>query len=376
VAWPTSVEELVAEQVRLGSLEPTPWRANGPDLVFGSSFVCFERGPSGPGRPGERGWAGAALWSAGSLLASASAEGPAGAAYEPGLLALREGPLLEAALRSLPELPDVLLVNATGRDHPRRAGLALHLGAVVGLPTIGVTHRPLAAWGEWPPDEPRAASPLVLDGDLVGRWLRTRAGTRPLAVHAAWRTDPDTAVAVAQAATVRTRTPEPIRHARRVARSARARYNPDMPDFSLTSDAFVGGDEIPTRYTCEGADVSPPLAWSDLPEATKSLALIVDDPDAPGGTFTHWLGWGIDPSASGFGEGEGAPVEGRNDFGSTGYRGPCPPPGHGPHRYSFRLHALDGDIDVPAGAEKAEVERALEGRTLAVAELAGTYERR
>lgn len=148
--------------------------------------------------------------------------GHVGAAYEPGLLALREGPLLEAAIRALPQLPDVLLVNATGRDHPRGAGLALHLGAIVQRPTVGVTHRPLLAGGEWPPEEPGARSPLVLGEETVGCWLRTRERARPLAVHPAWRTDLDTACAVVLAAVHRVRAPEPLREARRVARRARA----------------------------------------------------------------------------------------------------------------------------------------------------------
>jgi Raf kinase inhibitor-like YbhB/YbcL family protein len=148
-----------------------------------------------------------------------------------------------------------------------------------------------------------------------------------------------------------------------------------VADFELTSGAFAQGQPIPRRHTCEGEDVSPALAWNGVPEGTVSLALVVDDPDAPSGTFTHWLAWRIDPAAGGLREGEAAPVEGRNDFGSAGWGGPCPPPGHGPHRYFFKLHALDGKLDLPAGAGKAEVERAIEGRALAVAELMGTYER-
>src|SRR5439155_17580358 len=120
-----------------------------------------------------------------------------------------------------PRLPDVLLVNATGRDHPRRAGLALHLGAVLGVPTVGVTHRPLLAAGDWPADEPGAASPLVLEGVVVGHWLRTRPGTRPLAVHAGWRTDAETARAVVVASVGGFRTPGPVRVSRAVARGAR-----------------------------------------------------------------------------------------------------------------------------------------------------------
>jgi hypothetical protein len=112
-----------------------------------------------------------------------------------------------------------------------------------------------------------------------------------------------------------------------------------------------------------------------VPDGTSALALIVDDPDAPGGTFTHWLAWGIDPGSDGLGEGEAAPVEGRNDFGQTGYRGPCPPPGHGPHRYFFRLHALAEELELQPAATRDEVESALSARSQAMAELMGTYER-
>jgi Raf kinase inhibitor-like YbhB/YbcL family protein len=143
----------------------------------------------------------------------------------------------------------------------------------------------------------------------------------------------------------------------------------------LTSSAFAGGQPIPRRHGCEGEDLSPPLAWPEVPEGTSSLALIVDDPDAPSGTFTHWLGWGLDPASGGLGEGEAAPVEGRNDFGKTGYRGPCPPPGHGPHRYFFRLHALAEELELQPAAARDEVESALSARSQAVAELMGTYER-
>jgi Raf kinase inhibitor-like YbhB/YbcL family protein len=149
-----------------------------------------------------------------------------------------------------------------------------------------------------------------------------------------------------------------------------------MADFALTSSAFEHGEVIPRRHTCEGEDVSPALEWSEPPEGTRSLALVVDDPDAPAGTFTHWLAWGLLPDARGVTEGEPGPVEGRNDFGELGYRGPCPPPGHGPHRYSFRLYAVDAEPDLVAGAGKRDLERALEDQVLAVAELVGTYERR
>jgi deoxyribonuclease V len=169
----------------------------------------------------------------GELADVAVVRGEAGAAYAPGLLALREGPLLEAAVRTLlsralasPAVrpPDVLLVNATGRDHPRRAGLALHLGARLALPTVGITDRPLIARGSWPADLDGAATPLQIGEEVVGYWLCARRGTRPLAVHAAWRTDPETALAVVAAVVGPWRTPEPLRHARRAAREARAHH--------------------------------------------------------------------------------------------------------------------------------------------------------
>jgi len=213
--WPGTREELVEEQLRLAAIDAAPWRFQ-PGARIGAVFVCFARGGSGPGRAGDPAWAAACLGRDAVAVA-----GRAAAPYEPGLLALREGALLEAAVRALAQPPDVLLVDATGRDHPRRAGLALHLGAALDLPTVGVTHRPLAAVGEWPPDDRGAKSPLLLDDELVGYWLRTRPGMRPLAVHAGWRTDADTAVGVVLS-TSRVRTPEPLRRARRRAREARA----------------------------------------------------------------------------------------------------------------------------------------------------------
>lgn len=213
--WPLTPDELIEDQQRLAALAPPAWRAK-PEARIGGVFVCFTRGKSGPGRAGDSAWTAACVGRGETVV-----RGAAGAPYEPGLLALREGALLEAAVRALPGPPAVLLVDATGRDHPRRAGLALHLGAVLELPTVGVTHRPLLADGTWPPDERGASSPLLLGGEVVGYWLRTKAGTRPLAVHAAWRTDPETAVDVALSASLM-RTPEPLRRARRRAREERA----------------------------------------------------------------------------------------------------------------------------------------------------------
>jgi Raf kinase inhibitor-like YbhB/YbcL family protein len=148
-----------------------------------------------------------------------------------------------------------------------------------------------------------------------------------------------------------------------------------VTDFLLTSAAFTDEESISRRHTCDGADLSPPLSWTAPPEGSRSLALILDDPEAPAGRFIHWLAWGIAPGAGGLAEGDPAPLEGRNDFGTVGYRGPCPPRGHGSHRYRFRLHAVAGELELAAGADVAELEQALSGNVLAVAELVGVYGR-
>jgi deoxyribonuclease V len=220
-SWPVSADELVREQDELAAATPPWWRPTG-DPAIGACFICFERGRAGFGAAGDPGWAGAALVRGDRLAAAARIAGAAGAAYEPGLLALREGPLLAAVVRRLPEKPDILLVNATGRDHPRRAGLALHLGAVLDVPTIGITHRLLVADGAWPADALAASSPFQVAGERVGYWLRTRRGRRPLAIHAAWRTDAETAASLIGALSGTVRTPEALREARRLARTARA----------------------------------------------------------------------------------------------------------------------------------------------------------
>jgi deoxyribonuclease V len=218
------VAELVELQRVLAAAETPPWHppAEPAFLAVGAVAICFARGMSGPGARGDRAWAAAAVTRGRRTLAEATFVAEAGAPYEAGLLALREGPLLEAAVRALAEAPEVLLVDATGRDHPRRAGLALHLGAVLGVPTVGVTHRPLLAEGDWPAGAKGEAAPLVLDGEQVGAWVRRREGARPLAAHPAWRTDIDTAIAVVLRTAGSHRTPEPLRRARRLARLARA----------------------------------------------------------------------------------------------------------------------------------------------------------
>ena len=270
-AFPAEADGLVALQNRLRdraseAVAADPFRL--PDepspgaMLIGGCFVAFARGEAGPGRPGDRAFAAAVVWEAGhdALLrrgrggVPARSEGRAlrgtrrdkprqaadvvdqavvpaavGAAYAPGLLALREGPVLAAAVAALTRRPDVLLADASGADHPRRAGLAVHLGWALGLPTVGVTRRPLravadpASTGGGPAAPARGSwAPLLLDGDVVAALVCTRTGARPVVAHAGWRTDVETAVAVALAASTEgARAPVPLQEARRVAREAR-----------------------------------------------------------------------------------------------------------------------------------------------------------
>ena len=153
---------------------------------------------------------------------------------------------------------------------------------------------------------------------------------------------------------------------------------------ALTSSAFEDHHPIPKKYTCEGADVSPPLAWSGVPTGTKSLALIVDDPDAPDPAapkrvFVHWVLFNVSAALSALAEGaSGAAlpagaVEGRNDFGNTKFGGPCPPIGR--HRYFFKLYALDATLPVDKLLDKKALEAAMQGHVLRQAELVGTYQK-
>lgn len=148
-----------------------------------------------------------------------------------------------------------------------------------------------------------------------------------------------------------------------------------MAELSVTSESFKHGDPLPMRHGLESENVSPPLAWTGVPDGTRSLAVVCEDPDAPSGTFVHWIAWGIDPNAGRLGEGESAPREGRNDFGNSGYDGPRPPAGHGQHRYHFRVFALDTELDVDPDASPQELAAATKGHVLATGELMGTYER-
>ena len=144
----------------------------------------------------------------------------------------------------------------------------------------------------------------------------------------------------------------------------------------LTSPDFEEGDAIPLPLTCDGADTPPELHWSGIPSAVIELALTCEDPDAPGGTFVHWVAWGIDPSSGRLRADDSARLgQGRNGFGADGYRGPCPPPGHGPHRYQFTLYAVDQSLDLAPGSSIDELRSAIDAHVRATATLMGTYER-
>ncbi len=149
----------------------------------------------------------------------------------------------------------------------------------------------------------------------------------------------------------------------------------------ITSAAFTEGGAIPKKHTCDGEDISPALAWSGIPSGTQSLALIADDPDAPVGTWVHWVLYNIPSTLNGLPEGvakspnvEGIGLQGNNGFRRSGYGGPCPPKGK-PHRYFFKLYALDTSLNLKAGATKADIEKAMGGHILAQGQLMGTYGR-
>lgn len=150
----------------------------------------------------------------------------------------------------------------------------------------------------------------------------------------------------------------------------------------LASPAFAPGGQIPTEYTCDGADISPPLTWSGAPPGTRSLVLVIDDPDAPSGVFRHWGAFDIAPNSVGLaaGYGRNRPAAGfretRNDFGAAGYRGPCPPRGGGTHHYHFRLLAISRPtLDLTPSATASEVLRAAQPYIIQQAELTATYQR-
>jgi Raf kinase inhibitor-like YbhB/YbcL family protein len=152
-------------------------------------------------------------------------------------------------------------------------------------------------------------------------------------------------------------------------------------DIKITSSAFQDGGLIPAKYTCDGADVSPPLQWDNVPQGTKSIALICDDPDAPMGTFVHWVIFGLPAETRQLAEKVPADKtlpsgarQGTSGFGGVGYGGPCPP--SGTHRYFFKIYALDTTLDLPAGARKSDLLKVMQGHILAQGQLVGKYKRR
>ena len=164
--------------------------------------------------------------------------------------------------------------------------------------------------------------------------------------------------------------------------SSRAAEKSHSASMQLTSSAFRAGEPLPVNHTCDGNNVSPSLQWNGAPSGTKSLALIVDDPDAPMGTWVHWVLFNLPANTTDLAEdvpkGQYLPNgarQGLNDFKHLGYGGPCPPPGK-PHRYFFKLYALSATLDLKPGTTKKEVERSMEKHVLAQGQLMGTYKRR
>jgi len=150
-----------------------------------------------------------------------------------------------------------------------------------------------------------------------------------------------------------------------------------LAKLSLSSHACADGQPIPTRFTCDGPGQSPPLAWGEPPAGTKSFAVIADDPDAPSGLFRHWGAFDIPASTRSIGQGQSIGSQAINEFGKPGYGGPCPPPGHGPHHYHFKLYALDVEkLGLAAGAKVEQVESEAQKHAIARGVLVGTYERR
>lgn len=143
----------------------------------------------------------------------------------------------------------------------------------------------------------------------------------------------------------------------------------------ITSSAFQQGGNVPSKFSCDGANTSPPLQVSDVPSGAKSVVLVVDDPDAPSGLFTHWTVWNIPPQTSTIAEGSTPKgVQGTNDFGKSSYGGPCPP--SGAHRYYFKIFALDRGLDLPSGAKRSQLDAAMKGHVIAQGQLMGRYARK
>ncbi len=146
----------------------------------------------------------------------------------------------------------------------------------------------------------------------------------------------------------------------------------------ISCPILAADGRFPTRYTCDGDDVSPPVLIEDVPHDAEEMVLVVDDPDAPRGTFTHWLVWNLDPARTEIAEGASGDLgarEGTNDFGTVGWRGPCPPPGDAPHRYRFTLYAVDAPLHLEASARRGDVNAVMEGHVLEEAGCRGEFGR-
>jgi Raf kinase inhibitor-like YbhB/YbcL family protein len=143
----------------------------------------------------------------------------------------------------------------------------------------------------------------------------------------------------------------------------------------ITSSAFQEGGNIPSKFTCDGGDTTPPLQIAEVPSGAKSLALVVDDPDAPSGLFTHWMVWNMSPQTNAIAEASTPKgIHGINDFGKSGYGGPCPP--SGTHRYYFKIFALDRELDLPPGTKRSQLDAAMKGHVVAQRDLMGRYSRK
>ena len=169
-------------------------------------------------------------------------------------------------------------------------------------------------------------------------------------------------------------------HPPEISQSSASNPSPQNAGLKLTSSAFKEGEGIPRGYTCDGANVSPSLEWAGVPKSAKTMAIIADDPDAPAGTWVHWVLYNLPADGLGLIENtpqtetlRGGGVQGKNDFGKVGYGGPCPP--SGTHRYFFKFYAIDSELPLQPGATKAEVEKAMEGHIVGQAQLMGTYHR-
>ncbi|TFE72063.1 endonuclease V [Methylacidiphilum caldifontis] len=220
--WPTTTDELILEQKRLATLSFSRWEKPPEPFISAGVFVCYGRNVAGAGKKGDLGWATAvALFPDGSVKVF-RVSGRATFDYIPGLLALRDGPLLEKAVLGLGIRPEILFVNATSRDHPYRAGLALHLGYKLDVPTVGITRNPLIAEGSLPGIKRGDKFELRVGNETVAFWLRTQDNKAPLVVHPGYRLDGDSAIEVVLFYTEKYRTPEPLRLARKSARLYRA----------------------------------------------------------------------------------------------------------------------------------------------------------